>query len=50
MTKIANNTICHWFNHDVEEATQFYARTFPDSTVLAVHRAPCDYPAGQAGG
>jgi predicted 3-demethylubiquinone-9 3-methyltransferase (glyoxalase superfamily) len=43
------NTICLWFNHDAEEAAQFYERTFPDSAVLAVHRAPGDYPAGQEG-
>jgi predicted 3-demethylubiquinone-9 3-methyltransferase (glyoxalase superfamily) len=47
--EIAKNTICLWFNHDAEEAAQFYARTFPDSAVLAVHRAPGDYPAGQEG-
>ena len=49
MTPISKNTICLWFNHDAEEAAQFYARTFPDSAVLAVHRAPGDYPAGQEG-
>ena len=43
------NTICLWFDHDAEEAAHFYARTFPDSTVGAVHRAPSDYPSGKAG-
>src|SRR5262249_62164722 len=43
------NTICLWYDHDAEEAARFYARTFPDSTVGAVHRAPSDYPAGRAG-
>jgi len=43
------NTICVWYNHDAEEATRFYARTFPDSTVGAVHRAPTDFPGGTAG-
>src|SRR5690242_4743624 len=28
---------------------QGYARTFPDSTVGAVHRAPSDFPGGKAG-
>ena len=46
MTRI---TPCLWFNGDAEEAAQFYARTFPDSRVRAVHRAPSDYPAGKAG-
>ena len=43
------NTICLWYNHDAEEAAHFYARTFPDSTVGAVHRAPSDFPGGKAG-
>ncbi len=43
------NTICLWYDHDAEEAARFYARTFPDSTVGAVHRAPSDYPGGKAG-
>ncbi len=41
------NTICLWYNHDAEEAAQFYARTFPDSTVGAVQRAPSDFPGGK---
>ena len=43
------NTICLWYDHDAEEAARFYARTFPDSTVGAVHRAPSDFPSGKAG-
>ena len=43
------NTICIWFDTDAEEAARFYAATFPDSTVTAVHRAPSDYPSGKAG-
>ena len=43
------NTICLWYARDAEEAARFYARTFPDSTVTAVHRAPTDYPGGRAG-
>jgi 2-polyprenyl-6-hydroxyphenyl methylase/3-demethylubiquinone-9 3-methyltransferase len=43
------NTICLWFNRDAEEAARFYAATFPDSAVSAVHRAPGDYPAGKEG-
>jgi predicted 3-demethylubiquinone-9 3-methyltransferase (glyoxalase superfamily) len=43
------NTICLWFDSGAEEAAQFYARTFPDSTVGAVHRAPGDFPGGKAG-
>jgi len=32
-----------------EEAAKFYAATFPDSSVDAVHRAPADYPSGKMG-
>ena len=43
------NTICLWFDGDAEEAARFYAATFPDSRVTAVHEAPADYPSGHAG-
>ncbi|MDG5499621.1 VOC family protein [Marinobacter sp. BGYM27] len=43
------NTICLWYNGDAEEAARFYADTFPDSSVDAVHHAPGDYPAGSEG-
>ena len=49
MTRIAKNTICLWFDRDAEEAARFYARTFPDSSVGAVHRAPGDFPSGKQG-
>jgi predicted 3-demethylubiquinone-9 3-methyltransferase (glyoxalase superfamily) len=41
------NIICLWYNRDAEEAARFYAQTFPDSAVSAVHRAPSDYPDGK---
>jgi predicted 3-demethylubiquinone-9 3-methyltransferase (glyoxalase superfamily) len=43
------NTICLWYNNDAEEAANFYAATFPDSKVTAVHKAPGDYPGGKQG-
>lgn len=43
------NTICLWFDGAALEAARFYAATFPDSTVDAVHTAPGDYPAGKQG-
>ncbi len=46
---ISKNTICVWYDHEAEDAARFYARTFPDSRVVAVHRAPSDYPGGKAG-
>ena len=45
----AKNTICLWYVKDAEEAARFYASTFPDSAVTAVHKAPSDYPSGKAG-
>src|SRR5215510_1624889 len=40
---------CLWFNKTAEEAAKFYASIFPDSRVIAVHKAPGDYPSGKAG-
>ena len=49
MTTPAKNTICLWYDRDAEAAARFYASIFPDSAVLAVHRAPGDYPSGKQG-
>ena len=46
---IAKNTICVWYDKDAEAAARFYAATFPESVVTAVHVAPSDYPSGKAG-
>jgi 2-polyprenyl-6-hydroxyphenyl methylase/3-demethylubiquinone-9 3-methyltransferase len=46
---VAKNTICLWYEGDAEEAANFYAKTFPDSAVTAVHSAPGDYPSGKEG-
>ena len=46
---INKNTICLWYNGTALDAAQFYAQTFADSAVGAVHRAPGDYPAGKQG-
>jgi 2-polyprenyl-6-hydroxyphenyl methylase/3-demethylubiquinone-9 3-methyltransferase len=43
------NTICLWFDGTAAEAAQFYADTFPDSSVGVPSRAPGDYPDGQQG-
>lgn len=45
----SKNTICLWYDRNALEAATFYAETFPDSAVLAVHHAPGDYPSGQQG-
>jgi len=46
MTK---NVICVWYDNGAEEAAKFYAKTFPDSRVIAVHHAPGDFPSGKEG-
>ena len=50
MVKPAKNTICLWYDGDAEDAARFYAKTFPDSSVGAVHRAPGDFPSGKTRG
>lgn len=45
----SKNTVCLWYDNDALGAAQFYAATFPDSTVGTVYRAPGDYPAGKQG-
>ena len=49
MSRIAKNTVCVWYENDAEGAARFYAATFPDSSVDAVHRAPGDFPSGKEG-
>jgi len=49
MVNPAKNTICLWYDRDAVDAARFYAKTFPDSSVGAVHRAPGDYPSGKQG-
>src|SRR4051794_1287310 len=49
MNKQAKNTICLWYDADAEDAARFYAKTFPDSSVGAVHLAPGDFPSGKKG-
>ena len=47
--KTPKNTICLWYNKEALDAAKFYAKTFPDSKVGAVSKAPGDYPSGKAG-
>jgi len=46
---MSKNTICLWYDKDAEAAARFYAATFPDSDVGAVHHAPSDYPGVKEG-
>jgi predicted 3-demethylubiquinone-9 3-methyltransferase (glyoxalase superfamily) len=49
MPSTPKNLICLWYDKDAEAAAKFYSKTFPDSKVTAVHKAPSDYPMGKAG-
>jgi predicted 3-demethylubiquinone-9 3-methyltransferase (glyoxalase superfamily) len=46
---MAKNVICIWYDNDAEEAARFYAKTFPNSAVTAVNKAPGDFPGGKQG-
>jgi len=46
---IAKIQPCLWFDGNAEEAARFYADTFPESRISAIHQAPGDYPAGKKG-
>ncbi len=46
---MAKNTICLWYDGTAQDAATFYAATFPDSHVGAVHHAPSDSPGGKTG-
>ena len=43
------NTICVWYDGTALEAAQFYAKTFPNSSVGDIMRAPGDFPDGKQG-
>ncbi len=42
-------TPCLWFNHDAEEAANFYVSLLPDSRIDDIVRSPADYPNGREG-
>ena len=46
---MSKNTICLWYDSDAVGAANFYAKTFPNSSVGTVYRAPGDYPDGKQG-
>ncbi len=45
----SKNTICLWYDGGAVDAANFYAKTFPDSSVGTVYRAPSDFPSGKEG-
>ena len=46
---VNKNTICLWYDRAALDAAKFYAATFPDSSVDAIHHSPGDYPSGKQG-
>lgn len=46
---VHKNTVCIWYDNGALDAATFYAQTFPDSAVIAVHHAPGDFPSGRQG-
>jgi len=46
---VHKNTVCIWYDNGALDAATFYAQTFPDSRVIAVHPAPGDFPSGSQG-
>ncbi len=46
---MVKNTICLWYDRDAEAAARFYTRTFPDSALGRIARAPSDFPSGKKG-
>jgi 2-polyprenyl-6-hydroxyphenyl methylase/3-demethylubiquinone-9 3-methyltransferase len=49
MSTPASLTICLWYDKEAEEAANFYAKTFPNSSVGQIFRAPSDNPSVNAG-
>jgi predicted 3-demethylubiquinone-9 3-methyltransferase (glyoxalase superfamily) len=47
--KVSGHRICLWYERDALGAAQFYAKTFPNSSVGASSTAPTDFPGGKAG-
>jgi predicted 3-demethylubiquinone-9 3-methyltransferase (glyoxalase superfamily) len=49
MKKLPKNIVCLWYEKDALAAARFYAKTFPNSKVTGVHKAPSDFPSGKKG-
>jgi len=50
MTVSSNKAlVCLWYEKDAATAAQFYAETFPDSSVGKVHASPADNPSAKEG-
>jgi 2-polyprenyl-6-hydroxyphenyl methylase/3-demethylubiquinone-9 3-methyltransferase len=49
MKRTPETRICLWYDHNAQEAAEFYVRTFPGSSMGSIQTAPGDYPNGTAG-
>ncbi|MFO0786050.1 MAG: VOC family protein [Phycisphaerales bacterium] len=41
--------MCLWCSRDADDAARFYASTFPNSSIGAIHKARADFPSGKKG-
>ena len=41
--------VCLWYEKDAKAAAEFYAATFPNSSVGSAHKAPGDNPSTEEG-
>lgn len=46
---MSKSTLCLWYDGTAEDAAQFYAATFPDTTLGTINRAPSDNPSTREG-
>jgi 2-polyprenyl-6-hydroxyphenyl methylase/3-demethylubiquinone-9 3-methyltransferase len=46
---VSKATLCLWYDGTAEDAAQFYAATFPDTSVGTINRAPADNPSTREG-
>jgi predicted 3-demethylubiquinone-9 3-methyltransferase (glyoxalase superfamily) len=49
MTLEQTITPCLWFESEALEAAEFYTSVFPNSSIVAIQRAPADTPGPKAG-
>jgi predicted 3-demethylubiquinone-9 3-methyltransferase (glyoxalase superfamily) len=49
MSKVSKVYTCLWFDHNAEEAANFYVSLIPDSRIDSIYRSPADNPSTREG-